>query len=263
MFHRTIRPSPFILSCTLMLFAPACDISLGGDTEGGDTEGTDTGTTGDETGGKVESGDPVACSDTEPCPEGERCFNGLCALECSQGEDGSCPPYQHCRESLGLCVYDNAFVCENDGDCAESQVCVLGFCSTAPTTSCDVFSPYDDGCLEFERCLDPDGDGVGACYSLQACEFSDTCPVGHAGALCNVDPVTTDPRLPNKDAVCLLGMCETDANCPANWTCVRLGGDAAPGLCSDGSPDSACKDGSQCASGTCVPSQGLEGGFCQ
>lgn len=151
--------------------------------------------------------------------------------------------------------------CSTDGDCDEGQICdAQQFCSTPPVNSdCEPGALSMDGCPSDAICLaDPDPEvDAQACHTMPPCAADDTCPIGVYGAVCNTS------YLPDKDEICLIGVCATVADCPANWFCVRYAENDPLGLCSGGSFGEPCSQPGDCLSGMCfIPIPGL-GGFCQ
>lgn len=237
-----------MLSRCLLFFAlclaPACDADLGelGDTEGGgETENAEGG--GAEGGGGFEP-----CSSDTPCPDGLFCFNGLCALGCTNNDN--CADDQYCDTSSLLCQNNEVPSCDGDGDCLGDQVCVSGLCSTAPESTACTPAASPDGCESNAICFEDES--TTSCYTMPACAEDGSCPVGAGGAVCN------DGYVPNKDRICLLGACETAEHCPGDSICARPAGNAL-GFCSSGAVGSPCTDGTECASGVCNNPLGILG----
>jgi hypothetical protein len=153
---------------------------------------------------------------------------------------------------------DGVPLCSNDDDCGEGQVCIEQFCSTPVVTDCLPGALTMDGCSSNAICLDLDPESEGqACYTMPPCAADHTCPIGVYGALCNTD------YIPDKDEICLIGVCDTVANCPADWFCVREQENDPIGFCSGGGLGEPCTNASHCLSGMCfIPIPGLPG-FCQ
>lgn len=201
------------------------------------------------------------CSSSRPCPSGQFCFNGLCALGCTS--NGNCRADQFCdTEGDRLCHNNSVPTCNVAGDCAEQQICTAGFCSTPPPqTQCDPDQAPNgtDNCDSKSVCFD-DGDYGNPnpkCHTFPACAADKTCPTGAKGAVCN------DDLIPNKEKICLIGLCRVVANCPADWACVKGVSTDVLGWCSPRSPGSPCAGAADCLSGRC--SQPVPGfvGFCQ
>lgn len=244
----------FTFCATLTL---GCNASLG--SEAGSSNGETSGeTSGDTSGDGDGSGGFEPCSANNPCPDGQFCFNGLCALGCLS--DGDCADDQYCAtETDMLCHANEVPTCDSDSDCASSQVCVNGYCSAAPEPDdmgCNLDDYLNDGCPSNAVCIeDLDNPDVGVCYEMPACGADGSCPIGLGGAICN------DGYLPSKDDICLVGLCDTVANCPSEWSCVRFN-QSALGVCSNGGFGSPCATDEDCLSGTCSVLPGLGGGFC-
>lgn len=237
------------LLATLCLGLVGCSPSLGDMTDGGETGNGQT-SSDDPTGGGSNEWTP--CSAANPCPDGQFCFNGLCAIGCNS--DGDCAEDQYCAtDGDRLCHNKEVPTCP-DTPCAEGQICVNGFCSTPPPdTSCTPQS-IDDGCAKDALCIEEE-EGAPKCYTFPYCPADGVCPVGVEGAVCN------DGLIADKDKICLVGMCTGVEHCPADWKCVKFQGSVL-GICSSGAVGFPCNDGSECASGNCqVPIPGFPG-FC-
>lgn len=224
----------------------ACDGNLGSVGDGG-SESSDSG---ESSGG---DGDPVACIGGQLCPEGTTCSNGVCATDCSS--DADCDDDEYCGLD-DLCHPNVVPSCISDQECAPTQTCINQMCTTLGDEGCDLENYLQDGCPSNAVCVEnPDQPEQGACYQMPACAEDQTCPIGLVGAVCNTG------QLPTKDAICLAGLCDVAANCPAMWMCIRYN-NSVLGMCSDGSFGSACSDDGHCISGSCVLIPGLGGGFC-
>lgn len=230
---------------------------------GGGTTGGGGGTTGGG-GGNTGGGsglEPFICSASKPCPSGQFCFNGLCALGCQT--NANCAADQYCDTEFDhLCHNKTVPTCAVSTECASSQVCISGFCSTPPpVTQCDPnqVASGNDGCDQNSLCVDPSETQAAdpKCYTFPACAQDKTCPVGLQGAVCN------DGLIPNKARVCLTGLCRSAANCPSSWTCVKFNSADVLGVCSNRGFGSPCTGPGECQSGNCV--MGLPGlpGICQ
>lgn len=239
-----------LAAAALALAALACNPSVGemSATEGGSESG--------ETGESGESGDFSPCSSANPCPDGQFCFNGLCALGCNSNDD--CAADQYCDTEFDrLCHNKTVSTCP-DTPCPEGQECVNGFCSAGKESGqCEQMPNGEDGCDKSSLCIeDLEAEGEFACYPFPACAADDTCPIGTQGAVCNTG------YLPSKNKICLIGLCEGASHCPAEWSCVKFGGEVL-GLCSSGSFGEPCNSGAECISGNCMVFFPGEPGICQ
>jgi len=239
-------PASTLSRCFLFLalsLAPACDADLG--ELGDDTDGSSETNDGESDG--AEGGGFEPCSSSNPCGDGLFCFNGLCALGCTNNDN--CADDQYCDTSSLLCQNNEVPSCQGNGDCFGEQLCLEGLCSTPPTSTTCTPNGSPDGCDSNAICFEDD---VAACYTMPACGEDGSCPVGFGGAVCN------DGYLPEKDRICLLGGCETAAHCPDDWVCTKPGGSVL-GVCGDGGLGSPCTDASECNSGVCNNPLGLLG----
>ncbi len=237
---------PTLSRCFLFLalsLAAACDADLG--ELGDETDGASE--TGDAQSGSAEGGGFEPCSEDNMCPDGQFCFNGLCALGCTNNDN--CADDQYCDTSSLLCQNNEVPSCGGNGDCLGDQLCLEGLCSTPPPSTACTPDGSPDGCESNAICFEDD---VAACYTMPACGEDGSCPVGLGGAVCNND------YLPNKDRICLLGACETAENCPADWSCAKPPGGPL-GFCSSGTIGSPCTDATECVSGVCNNPLGILG----
>ncbi len=229
---------------SLLLFA-ACDGDLG--EAGTDTE--DSSAADDGTAAAPGDGPALFCSAATPCPDGQFCFNGLCALGCTS--DGNCADNQYCDTFSMTCQNADVSSCDGGDTCLGEQICLAGLCSAGGGSSCDPGAPVD-GCETDAICFADDEDDGPRCYTMPACSSEGTCPVGLSGGVCN------DGFLPEKGRICLVGGCTEDSHCPADWSCVFGPLAAGLGSCSSGLFGSICNDEDDCMSGVCNV---LAGGF--
>lgn len=73
-----------------------------------------------------------ACDGTFRCGFGQVCRSGFCAPECASASDCR---NTHATCSLGQCVFDGT--CDDDRDCAATDLCRLGHCTSRPTAMVD------------------------------------------------------------------------------------------------------------------------------
>lgn len=248
-----LKTPTFLFVLSTLSATVGCEATIAGADDAADATGGPGDVDGDGDGngdnGGADGFEP--CTADNPCPDGQFCFNGLCALGCTS--DGDCADNQYCDTTSLLCQNNEVPVCMSDDDCADSQLCADGYCSTPPpNTSCDLENFLEDGCDTNALCLEQD-DGSGACYSMPACASDGSCPVGIGGAVCN------DGFLTSKGSICLLGFCTEEANCPDAFSCVLPTSGGGLGLCSSGVTGSPCTESDQCDSGTCNVIQGFVG----
>lgn len=243
----------------------ACDVTVdvGDGGSGGGGGGASGGGAGGGSGGGSGGGTAMqlGCSTASPCPSGQFCFNGLCAYGCQT--NSNCAADQYCDTEFDhLCHNKVVESCASmPSICAATQTCVSGFCSTPPpATQCDLnqVASGNDGCATNAICVDSSDTSVEdpKCYTFPACAQDKTCPTGLQGAVCN------DGLIPNKARICLTGLCQTTANCPANWACVKFSPNDVLGMCSNKGTGSPCTSSAECTSGNCsIPAPGFPG-FC-
>ncbi len=205
----------------------------------------------DATRGNVSIG--AQCTNDNPCPDGQFCFNGLCALGCNS--QGDCADSQYCDLEFDRLCHDKVVSTCPETACADSQICQNGFCSTEPSsTRCEVRPDGNDGCDTNAICIENEQE-IPQCYSFPACPESGVCPTGLVGAVCN------DDIIPNKGHICLTALCQNENHCPAQFSCIK-GTNAVVGNCSDGNIGSVCLVEGDCQGGQCF--SGLPGmpGIC-
>jgi hypothetical protein len=171
----------------------------------------------------------IPCSALDACPPGMGCVLGVCEKGCNADED--------CNAGQ-VCVLDGQQLCHGkavsncpETPCLSTQACINGLCGLRMSEFCgpSPFTP-SDGCDADSVCLLDavvDGDVVmGAkCYSFALCPESGECPVGDFGAVCN------DGIFPEKNRICLGGICTSSENCPENRTCVPAFEGSLHGTC--------------------------------
>lgn len=193
------------------------------------------------------------------CPDGQFCFNGLCALGCNSNQD--CAEDQYCAtDEDRLCHNKQVPECSSDDECGGNQVCTKGYCSAQPETAdeCEPSPDGNDGCGEYAVCVEEESGNT--CYTLPKCSAEGTCPTGQAGAVCN------DGHIPNKAEICLLGLCEDTSNCPDGWSCQKASDSQVLGYCwsgGGGGTGSQCETDSDCDSGNCQGSDSPGPGICE
>ena len=235
---------PYLTSFAILaLLSPlaACQPSTG-DTDAETGSATDVDPTSTPTGGTEDDFKP--CTSKNPCPSGQFCFNGLCALGCTS--NGDCAADQYCGTDTDLLCHNKTVETCPTVACPDGQQCVNGFCSATelPTTTCEQMPNGEDGCAKNALCISETDDPSGnKCYTFPACAEDDTCPTGTIGAVCNVDLISS------KDRICLVGACVDVGDCPADNSCVNLG--APVGICSNGQLGTFCTAPAQCKSGMC------------
>ena len=126
---------------------------------------------------------------------------------------------------------------------------------SGPCSTSALFQGAPDGCASNALCFEvplPDG-GVctqqpcpGKCSEALPCPANGFCDPGTHGALCN------DGLLPQKDKVCIVSVCLTEANCPPSFLCVGVNAVIAAGLCSSGAPGQPCTKNEECWSSSCA-----------
>jgi hypothetical protein len=230
------RLFPLLIASLLVV---ACSGSDGSSSDNGDSSESQS------------VGNPTTCGGG--CPDGQFCFNGVCAVGCNS--DSDCADNQYCAtEEGGFCHNKEVPECTSDGDCTGDQICQQELCVAEPEQpdECEPSADGNDGCGKYSICVEEDSGNK--CYSLPKCSADDTCPTGAVGAVCNTD------YIPNKAEVCLIGLCESQDDCAGGFNCQRVTSGQELGICSPETPgggsgdscteDSDCDGGEECFGAT-------------
>jgi hypothetical protein len=247
-----IRSRIVTLAIVALLFPlPACEPSIGDATAETGDESDSAATT--PTGGAEDGGEYMPCTNDNPCPAGQFCFNGLCAPGCNS--NGDCAADQYCDTEFDKLCHNKEVATCPDVACPTGQECVNGFCSAGAGPACEWMPNGEDGCDDHSLCYEAEGE-ASQCYAFPACAEDDTCPKGTAGAVCNVG------LIPSKAKICLIGYCLDSAeHCPAGDSCVKFGGEDV-GTCSSGGPGELCVSAADCVSGECFGAMSGFPGVC-
>jgi hypothetical protein len=251
---------PFKLrSAFAALCLVACSPSLGDMTDTSDETGSTGGASNSNSGASDSTpttsggGVPGPCGAGNECPDGQFCWNGICALGCNS--DGDCADDQYCATDTDRLCHNKEVTTCPDVPCADTQVCVNGFCSTPPPPTECMPALVNDGCESNAVCLQVSEEKA-ECYTFPYCSQDGTCPTGTEGAVCNNDLLT------DKDKICLIGLCTDASHCPAEWNCIKFEPNGVVGACSSGGPFDPCNANEDCASNQCdFPFPG-ESGWC-
>lgn len=251
-FRSTLHPLAIV---ALLVPLAACEPSIGDATES--DSNADTGTDPSDPSGTPTSGPDEfgPCSANNPCPDGQFCWNGLCALGCTN--NGDCADDQYCATDTDMLCHNKTVETCPAVACPDGQECVNGFCSAAeqPATVCEQMPNGEDGCAKDALCYSETGEpSDNKCYTFPACAEDDTCPTGTIGAVCNVG------LLPSKGRICLIGACTETKHCPADAACISY--DGPIGACSFGEFGDLCNTNADCNSGNCAMDFPGEAGFC-
>uniref|UniRef100_A0A182M1U8 EGF-like domain-containing protein n=1 Tax=Anopheles culicifacies TaxID=139723 RepID=A0A182M1U8_9DIPT len=187
-----------------------------------------------------------ACSESNPCPAGEKCildaYSGNSVCICGQGykrdAKGSCRDVDECADSTKAACGVNA-ICKNLPGSYECQ-CPAGFngnpyqsCDECHSAECRCAAPYKlmDGNCVLDSCS-PDGKcpGGAECISITGGVSYCACPKGFrtlANGHCeDIDECGEGQQVCGYDAICLNTIGGFECKCPLGYS-----GDPYHGLC--------------------------------
>ncbi len=216
--------------------------------------------------GCVHQNNHAPCDDGSKCTLDDQCAAGTCTpgdpLDCSDGDpctDDACDPVAGCFHLL------NKAECQPGDKCSPIGVCEKGQCVDLVPVDCDDKNPCtQDTCLPDFGCLNETVDGV-PCDDLTACTVQDSCTKGQ----CHGKPVDCDDQNVCTDDSCdpatgCLHMnnaasCEDGSQCTVGDLC-KLG-KCLPGAAAK------CDDLNPCTKDSCDPKTGCvhqpqSGGTC-
>ena len=107
---------------------------------------------------------------------------------------------------------------------------------------------------------DPEAGEQNECFSMPLCGENGHCPTEFGGSVCNLK-ADGNKIISSKTAICLMGVCLTDDNCPGEQKCEVMFGEM--GYCERGmdmgdcETDDDCPEGEVCESGFCMPDFGF------
>lgn len=219
---------------------------------------------GDDAGGGGGTGGSGTDMCGDLCQTGQYCWNGVCLNGCTSDEN--CADDEYCVIddeffNEGRCHGKEVPGCEADSDCGANQQCKNGVCTTKPaqpTQACEWKTDLTDGCPVDQVCFEAEEEGLkNECFSMPLCGENGHCPTEYGGSVCNLK-ADGNKIIPSKTAICLMGLCMIDDNCPGDQKCQTMGGDM--GYCDMGmgcETDDDCAEGEVCESGFCIPDFGF------
>ncbi len=139
-------------------------------------------------------GESSECSESEPCPFGSSCVEGVCeSARCATSTQ--CAMEQYCLDST--CVSG----CAEDGDCYPGYTCTGGSCVAGGCEDAHTDCAFSEFCNAASgECYEAAG------YYCASCEDDDDCGGGENHCFYNT---------------CLVG-CQRDADCPAGFYCYSI-----------------------------------------
>ncbi len=209
-----------------------------------------------------------ACSDGNPCTQGDACVGANCVGGTAKScDDSNGCTADSCSVVSGACVYAKVpgcgAGCVADKDCVGGLVpclplsCMSGVCAAVESTAtCDDGSvcTTGDGCSggacagKAKDCNDANGCTADSCDAKKGCQYSELSGACEDGDLCSVMDQ------------CQAGLCKGGPvqQCDDGNPCTVDGCDAKAGCqfadgaggCDDANP---CTTGDQCAKGACLP----------
>lgn len=199
-----------------------------------------------------------SCNDNNQCTINDQCKDGNCEgtinPECKTCQANSdCNDNDLCTSDIcisGLCSYAfNSINCDDNNQCTESDKCVLGTCTGAPSSECkfcEANSDCDDNDLcTNEQCIDglctysPKCSPASGCNTAICVEGNCIITIGCIGNTCN-------------DAACIDGSCVLTPKCDDNNKCTV--DQCVNGACSNTPVD--CNDGQYCTNDACDQTTG-------
>lgn len=163
------------------------------------------------------------CSDTEPCPSGQSCLQGIC--------------YTACDATHG---------------CSAREMCVAGVCVTRTTDAGTVDVGMDGGPCALLTCTAPTALCRADVAQCVACDFADHDSCGGGTAVCDVGRGECTAFTPS-----ICAACNSDADCATGMTCRTRGApDPAERVClPDCDASGACPSSDFVCNGSsvCVP----------
>ena len=199
-----------------------------------------------------------ACDASTPCPQGQYCADGTCAVQKFNGEP--CSSDEECSGGVcngaGLCS-SPAAACSSDEDCDDGNSCTVNACGDdgvcAPVvaledgTSCGTATFCSNAqcveCLEDANCQDGNECTVNTCTN-GFCEAVNAV----AGQLCNGNAGTCDGA-----GACAgeTTACESDADCDDGNACTTTS--CTDGICTVAALEGeSCGEGLTCFDGVCA-----------
>ncbi len=265
-----------LAGCTHDLLTDACsdgnactvgDQCEAGSCKGGTAKGCDDGIecTGDVcnpvSGACETTATTAACSDGNPCTQGDQCQGGKCQPgAAAQCDDNNACTEDACDPQSGACTHvDGSGGCEDGNGCTVGDTCKNGKCASGGEKTClDTDTCTADSCdPKSGNCAHSAIAGCGAkCGSDGDCQVIDVCstPACLSGA-CAYLPTSatcTDGDACTQGDYCQFGACKHGAsvNCDDGNPCTD--DSCNGGTCSHSNSAASCSDGDSCTVGdTC------------
>lgn len=178
------------------------------------------------------------CADTDPCTEGDGCFDG----RCEEGVRRTCQDDNQCTVDYcgvgGICEYYAAegIVCDDGNPCTRGDYCTGGDCVPAGATDCSDQNPCTlDYCISASGCVHEAV--AGHCGDSNGCTTGDRCIEGR----CSGDQLDCDDH----------DQCTSDFCSGGNCLHQRIAG------CLPCRADADCEDGDDCTMDTCDTESGI------
>jgi MYXO-CTERM domain-containing protein len=218
------------------------------------------------------------CQADADCGEGKTCqLYTDSSVSCSVDSDGNEQCTEEEGQTYGYCV-QAPIACTSDADCGPGLGCILAEATPLPAPDC----AEGEDCME-GRQPPPDGEGEGLVapsgfcgWTYQQCEADADCgefgqcvvtggtgcdeaaPACPPGEECEpVEPGGCEDFVPEEFSQCVPREieCDTDAACPADWTCQEYiygvcgGSEGGGSMGSDERPAPPCPEGEECEEG--------------
>jgi enediyne biosynthesis protein E4 len=234
--------------------------------------------------------DGVLCDDKDPCTEGDRCRDGICA-----GTPKACPGEGSCIVGVcdpetGACgtePVDDGTACDDGNLCTRTDTCREGTCVGADPLECEagtscvvgecdpetgecVGTELEDGtacdnpCVRDGRCREGECRGIPVFCAAPACQTGGTCdpvvgcrftPKPDGEPCSDQDICTTGDVCQDGECVGVPAICGAEDPCQVAFCDSQTGCGTTP--LEDGTacefPDDLCVKSAECQAGRCTP----------
>jgi MYXO-CTERM domain-containing protein len=219
------------------------------------------------------------CQADADCGEGKTCqLYSTGGGTCSVDEMGNEVCTEEAGETVGVCV-EAPIACSSDADCGPGLGCILAEATPLPAPDCEPGQDCGDGDRDpaennssglvapsgfcgwtYQQCeADADCGEFGQCVVTGGTGCAEAAPACPPGEECEpVEPGGCEDFVPEEFSQCVPREieCDTDAACPADWTCQEYiygvcgGSEGGGSMGSDERPAPPCPEGEECEDGS-------------